>query len=598
MGLRSWYRQRRVRNALETLKRYSGYAGAEPSRLDNWAFASQAVNVLIHGANPRLRSRVRDLVRNFPPFGRAVTGYTAYVLGQGARFQSMAILPDGAPNHAARRMIEMRFRAWMESDADISRHLHWYEMQRLMCRQMLECGEAFFVKAYRGPGERWRINPFCLLPVEADRLTDLTLYQAKRDDVQMFSGVEYRADTGEVLAYHVADDGYAGRVSRVDARDMLHIFQTLRPGQLRGVTPLAPAILFARALADYSQSELDAAKMQSKYIAFVTSEDPRLAQAARGIRVPGASGASERPVPSERLENGIIEWLRTGESVQFAAPPARPSDAYERFTRSVHRMVSITCDVPYEVISGDYTGVNYSTLKASRVDAQMLLVPHKQLVEHQHIAQVLLAWMDCDALTRPDLYPGYWHNPELYRAGLWIHGGLPSVDPLRDGNADVLAVSNGFRSPQQVIMSAGGDPDEVIRQRQEWARKLAEAGLAPASDTPLPSPRNNPAYIGAAETPENKAEDIHKNEAPVQANPNDAVSSVENSAEVSLNGAQVSSMVEVITKVALGELPRDSGIAILKAAFSLTEVQAEEIMGSVGKGFTPTVKEEGANDNV
>lgn len=56
-------------------------------------------------------------------------------------------------------------------------------------------------------------------------------------------------------------------------------------------------------------------------------------------------------------------------------------------------------------------------------------------------------------------------------------------------------------------------------------------------------------------------------------------------------------MVEVITKVALGELPRDSGIAILKAAFSLTEVQAEEIMGSVGKGFTPTVKEEGANDN-
>lgn len=506
MGLLAWYRQRRVMSALKTLKRYSGYAGAEPSRLDNWEFASQAVNVLIHGASPRLRSRVRDLVRNFPPFGRAVTGYTAYVLGQGARFQSLAVLPDGSPNVAARRIIESRFKAWMESDADISRRLHWYELQRLMCRQMLESGEAFFIKAYRGPGEAWRVNPFCLLPLEADRLTDLgrdQLDSADRDGVKMFAGVEYRERTGEALAYHVADDGYAGKVSRVDARDMLHIFQTLRPGQMRGVTPLAPAILFARALADYSQSELDAAKMQSKYIAFVTSEDPQLAQAARGIRVPGRPGAtSERPAPSERLENGIIEWLRTGESVQFAAPPARPSDAYERFTRSVHRMVSITCDVPYEVISGDYTGVNYSTLKASRVDAQMLLVPHKQLVEHQHISPVLLAWMDCDALTRPDLYPGYWHNPELYRAGLWIHGGLPSVDPLRDGNADVLAVNNGFKSPQQVIMSGGGDPDEVMRQRQEWARKLAEAGLAPAADTALPSPRNNPAYLGAAETPE------------------------------------------------------------------------------------------------
>lgn len=506
MGLRSWYARRRVQAARKTLQRYSGYAGAEPSRLDHWEFASQAVNTLIHGASPRLRSRVRDLVRNFPPFGRAVTGYTAYVLGQGARFQSLAVHPDGSPNHAACRIIESRFRAWMESDADISRHLHWYEMQRLMCRQLLECGEAFFVKAYRRPGEGWRVNPFCLLPVEADRLTDLGREQADKDGVRLFAGIEYRESTGEALAYHITDDGYAGRTCRVDASDMLHIYQTLRPGQLRGVTPLAPAILFARALADYSQSELDAAKMQSKYIAFVTSEDPQLAQAARGIRMPGKGGAG-RPAPDERLENGIIEWLRTGESVQFASPPARPSDAYERFTRTVHRMVSISCDVPYEIISGDYTGVNYSTLKASRVDAQMLLVPHKQLVEHQHIAPVLLAWMDCDALTRPDLYPGYWRNPELYRAGLWIHGGLPSVDPLRDGNANVLAVKNGFRSHQQVIMADGGDPDEVIRQRQEWARKLAEAGLAPTTDAALPSPRENPAYLGANETPENTPEE-------------------------------------------------------------------------------------------
>ena len=591
MGLITWYRGRRAAKARKLLARYSGYAGAEPSRLDRWEYASQAINLLIHGASPRLRSRVRDLVRNFPPFGRAVTGYTAYVLGQGARFQSMALLPDGSPNFAARRIIETRFRAWMESDADISRRLHWYEMQRLMCRQMLECGEAFFVKAWRKPGEPYRINPFCLLPLEGDRLTDLAPRRAG-DEARIFDGVEYSPATGEALAYHVADDGYAGTVTRVGADRMLHIYQTLRPGQLRGVTPLAPAILFARALADYSQSELDAAKLQSKYLAFVTSADPTLAQAARGIRAPGCAGPARREEPVERLENGIIEWLRVGESVQLASPPARPGEAYERFTRSALRMTSITCDVPYEVISGDYTGVNYSTLKASRVDAQMLLVPHKQLVEHQHVAPVFRAWLDCDALTRPDLYPGYWREPELYRAGIWIHGGLPSVDPLRDGNADVLAVTHGFRSPQQVIMAAGGDPDEVIRQRQEWARKEADAGLSPADGASLPSPRNNPAYLGAEETPK-EGED--GGQAPQKDTAMTAPPS-ENPAELSLNGAQVSSMVEVIAKVATGELPRDSGIAILKAAFSLTDAPAEEIMGSVGKGFPPTAVGEGADN--
>lgn len=503
MGLIAWYRAHRLKAARNLLARYSGYAGAEPSRLDRWEYASQAVNLLIHGASPRLRGRVRDLVRNFPPFGRAVTGYTAYVLGQGARLQSMAILPDGTPNHKVRRIIETRFRAWMEGDADISRRLHWYEMQRLLCRQLMETGEAFFLKAWRRPP--WRINPFCLVPIEGDRLTDSMTRKGTDPGTALYDGIEYDAQTGEIVAYHIADDGY-GAVNRVPAADMLHTYQTLRPGQLRGVTPLAPAILFARALADYGQSELDAAKLQSKYIAFVTSGDPAMAQAARGIRQP-VRPTDGRPADSsaamdttERLENGVIEWLRTGESVQFASPPARPGDAYDRFTRAVLRMVSITSDVPYEVVSGDYTGVNYSTLKASRVDAQMLLTPHKQLIEHQHIAPVFLAWLDCDALIRPDLYPGYWQAPELYRASLWIHGGLPSVDPLRDGNADVLAVSNGFKSPQAVIMAAGGDPDEVIRQRQEWARKEAEAGLR-SGDTALPSPRNNPAYLGAEETP-------------------------------------------------------------------------------------------------
>jgi hypothetical protein len=57
--------------------------------------------------------------------------------------------------------------------------------------------------------------------------------------------------------------------------------------------------------------------------------------------------------------------------------------------------------------------------------------------------------------------------------------------------------------------------------------------------------------------------------------------------EISLNGAQVTSMVEIVTQVAVGALPRDSGINMLMAAFTLSIAQAEKIMGSVGRGFVP-----------
>ncbi|MGE4191800.1 MAG: DUF1073 domain-containing protein [Pseudodesulfovibrio sp.] len=57
--------------------------------------------------------------------------------------------------------------------------------------------------------------------------------------------------------------------------------------------------------------------------------------------------------------------------------------------------------------------------------------------------------------------------------------------------------------------------------------------------------------------------------------------------EVSLNGAQVSSMVSLVAQVATGSLPRESGIEMLIAAFPVDRTQAERIMGEVGRGFAP-----------
>lgn len=58
--------------------------------------------------------------------------------------------------------------------------------------------------------------------------------------------------------------------------------------------------------------------------------------------------------------------------------------------------------------------------------------------------------------------------------------------------------------------------------------------------------------------------------------------------EVSLNGAQVTSMVDIVTQVAQGLLPRESAISMLSTAFPISKEQAESIMGNVGQSFTPS----------
>lgn len=79
---------------------------------------------------------------------------------------------------------------------------------------------------------------------------------------------------------------------------------------------------------------------------------------------------------------------------------------------------------------------------------------------------------------------------------------------------------------------------------------------------------------------------------------NDPTSSVdtgeEKAADTSLNGAQVTSMVDIVSQVAQGTIPRESGIAILTVAFPIDRAKAEEIIGTAGNGFAPAVKETGS----
>jgi phage-related protein (TIGR01555 family) len=67
-----------------------------------------------------------------------------------------------------------------------------------------------------------------------------------------------------------------------------------------------------------------------------------------------------------------------------------------------------------------------------------------------------------------------------------------------------------------------------------------------------------------------------------------------------LNGAQIAGIADIVRSVAAGEMPRESGVALIHASMggaesddgdAFTEEDAERIMGSAGAGFKPTPKE-------
>ena len=60
----------------------------------------------------------------------------------------------------------------------------------------------------------------------------------------------------------------------------------------------------------------------------------------------------------------------------------------------------------------------------------------------------------------------------------------------------------------------------------------------------------------------------------------------------SLNGAQVTSALELVDRVARGQLPRESGVSMLVQFYGLTPDAAEDVMGEVGRTFTPATQED------
>lgn len=471
----------------------AAYAGAySPRGTGHWMPANIDINQALGLENPRMRQRVRDLVRNFPPFYRAVNAIVAFTVGRGSRFQSLATLPDGSPDFVTRQKIESRFNSWMES-CDASGKLHFYELQQLAKRQECECGEylARFTKP-RNP----RRGMLALQMYEPENLTSLRC-EGQEDGTDIYQGIEYDYHTGEPVAYHfqtVFGWEHALRTWREPACNVLHGFQTLRPGQLRGVTPFAPAILMARDMDDYANAELGAAKMAAKWLAFVKSQDPAASQL---VRAPGGMGSAMFDT-LEDMEDLTVEYLNSNEEMQFAPPSQRPGDSFDRFVRHSLRMVAICLDIPYEILSGDYTNINYSTSKASRNDFAMFLVPHQFRAEQHFIRPTFKRWLDCEAITQ-DYLPGYWQDPERFQRAMWIPAGMPSVDPLRDGKAQIDGVQAGLLSPQQVILGEGRDPEEVVEQRAQWLRMCADAGLDATTGGVSTSMANNPAKLGAVE---------------------------------------------------------------------------------------------------
>lgn len=464
------------------------YAAAKGNtNTGGWNPVDDTVNTVIANSTSALRARARQLVRDMPAMATAVQRVEEFTVGNGITLQARVKDPStGKLAQPINTRIEDAWKRWCDQ-ADAGGRLHFYEIQQMACRQDIEVGEYIFIKRFTRAQNRFL--PFELLAVEPDTLTSYGATALPGNEIHQ--GVEYDPRTGRAMAYHFEDADRWAKPQRYASDQVVLGFRTLRPNQLRGVTPLAPVVLLAHQLRDYLEAEITSAQRAARWLAFVTSADPAASMNAFGASL--TTDDNENSYYSTEMGHAVVDFLRSGESVTIANHN-RPGESFEPFVKFILRSFAAAVGVTYELVSGDYVGSQYTSARVSRNDMLKGIAIRRGRLIRQLCDPIRREFMFWAVTTGKLDLPGYLTNQEFYNRSVWMHPGVEQLDPLREGRAENDAVNSKLRSPQEVLHARGRDPEQVLDEWAEWQQMVSDRNLdyQGAGKTPLAS---NPAAV-------------------------------------------------------------------------------------------------------
>jgi lambda family phage portal protein len=331
-----------------------------------------------------------------------------------------------------------------------------------VARCLVRDGEAF---VHLRPTDDGGLRPEVLDPAQVDASLSRPLDGGGRIE----QGVELDRD-GNVIAYHVLREppgsGFAPyETVRIPASDMIHTFDRQFPGQVRGLSWLAPILL---KLADRDQLA-DALVAQAKIGALLTGfiRDPE--GGAAGFDQ-GASGGQWNVA----LEPGAMRILPPGADVTFTPQPQGLRDAVS-FVASIDREIAAGAGITYEALTGDLGAANYSSARVGLLDfrrrAEAL---QRHLIEAQVLRPLWRRWIAVQVLA--GTVPADPVSLADHLEVRFIGPGFDWVDPEAQVAAEIAAINAGLKSREEVVAARGRDIDELDAElARDRARRPVEA---------------------------------------------------------------------------------------------------------------------------
>jgi lambda family phage portal protein len=326
--------------------------------------------------------------------------------------------------------------------------------------------------------------------IEADRVCDPLDISASKP---VFQGVE-TGKNGEVVAYYICNQHPLSRDfnasepkkwervevfgDRTGRRNILHVMDSERIGQSRGVPMLAPIIEAAKQLGRYTEAELVAAVVAGMFTVFLSTENPNAPPGEDSI--PFDEQVDTEDETTVELGNGSVVTLGPNEKAQIANP-GRPYAGFEMFANAICRQMGAALELPYEILVKQFTA-SYSASRASLLEAWKMFKARRSWFV-KDFCQPIYEEVITEAVAKGRLSaPGFWSAPEIRHAWLraeWYGPTQGQIDPLKEVNASKIRVEQGFSTrARETAELAGGDFESNVRQLAHEENLMRGAGLS------------------------------------------------------------------------------------------------------------------------
>jgi lambda family phage portal protein len=369
----------------------------------------------------------------------------------------------------ANRQIEEAFYLWSDKrHCDLTGKMTFRQMCNVAIETVARDGEVIFKKIKdSGLNEAG----FTLQIIPSDYL-DHTYNEEGKNGSYIRMGIEYNK-YGRPTAYHLTkvlptSELYGitptGERNRIPADQIIHLFYQEYPTQSRGFSWLTQSMWKLWQLGKFEEASVVNARVSAAKMGFFKDSNND------GI---DNEFEEENGQLVDGVEPGLISYIGNKEFTSF--DPKFPTDQYAGFTKSMLRAIASGLGVSYNTLCNDLEGVNYSSIRAGLLDEREFYKEVQGWFRDGFLVPVFEEWLQMWLLNPNTKLPAA--KFDKFNQPKWIGRRWQWVDPLKDQQANKLAIEQGFKTRQQVFSEQGGDFLDTIEALKYEQDILIQYGI-------------------------------------------------------------------------------------------------------------------------